>query len=198
MIAYLIGTITEQHENGIVLEVNGIGYDVAMPYHELTKGIKLGEVAKVYIYEHRKEDALDFYGFLSKDPKEIFQKLLTVSGIGPKGALQMLHMYPTDELIRLILSEDVKALSKVNGIGPKTAQRILLELKDTMRKYSLKEEVLIESFTPLKASLKDEAVEALTVLGYDEKRARDAVKAVYVVEDTTESLIKKALSLLGS
>ncbi len=199
MIAYLNGQVVAIEESSVIIEVGHIGYEVFMPYTHGLAPVVIGEQARIYIFENIKEDAYDLYGFIEKGQKALFKKLIGVNGIGPKSALQILTMYTEDELIQIILSQDSKALSKVSGIGPKTAQRVILELKDTIGKLVVADlDALTHGLAPEKINYQDEAIEALVSLGYQLAESRKAVKAIFDYEDTTEDLIKKALSLLMS
>lgn len=195
MLAYLNGKITEAYNQYIVLEVMGVGYEIFMAGRDMSYSVSPDGLTKIYVHEHIKEDAHDLYGFPSKEEKNLFRKLISVSGIGPKGAAQILNMYSPNEVVNFILNGDTKALSKVSGIGPKTAQRIILELKDSMNKIY---EVITE--LPIIAAgetdCKSDAIEALVSLGYPASDATRAVNAIFEYADTTETLIKKALNLL--
>ena len=197
MIAYLIGEITDIEDNKIYIEVNGVGYEVFMPYDHDGQMLRVGTKMKAYIYEHIKEDAYDLYGFTMKMQRDLFKKLIGVNGIGPKSALQMMNMYEVNHLIEIIMMQDHKALGKVSGIGPKTAQRITLELKDVVQKFAMPDLSYLEKGLPESTgSNKEEAVEALEALGFTTADARKAVQAIFDYSDTTETIIKKALALL--
>lgn len=197
MIAYLNGEIVNIEENSVIMDVGGIGYEVFMPYTHGLAPVVIGDQAKVYIFEHIKEDAYDLYGFINKVQKNLFKKLISVNGIGPKSALQILNMYPDDELMQIILKQDTKALNKVSGIGPKTAQRVILELKDSISKMMMADlSELTFGLAPDKPDYQEEAIEALMALGYQGAEAKKAVQAIFNYDDTTETLIKKALTLL--
>jgi len=197
MITYLNGKIVEVGENAIILETYGIGYEVFCSAHQFYDDMGKGEPIKIYIYEHIKEDGHDLYGFKAKEEKELFKKLTSVSGIGPKGGMQILNTYTSQEIISIILSEDSKALSKVSGVGPKTAQRIILELKDSIAKLSTQTMDNVQGSYPAASSDKNEAIEALVSLGYTQVDARGAVNAIAIDGDSSEQLIRKALGLLG-
>ena len=146
----------------MIVEVGGIGYEVFMPYVHGLAPATIGEAVKVYIHEHIKEDAHDLFGFLNKTQKNLFRKLISVNGIGPKGALNILNMYPDEELMTLIVNQDSKALSKVSGIGPKTAQRVILELKDSMSKLMVADlSALTYGLKADKPDYQEEAIMAL-------------------------------------
>ena len=194
MITYICGKIVEIGENSIVMDHHGMGYEVFCVSHAFNMDSQ--EEVKIYIYEHIKEDGHDLYGFATKEERELFKKLISVSGIGPKGGMQVLSLYRPSEIIEIIMQQDSKALSKVSGIGPKTAQRIILELKDSIQK------LYVPDLNVLKDGLKDdsakhEAVEALEALGYTSTEARRAVDAIFDYKSSSEELIRKALSLLG-
>ena len=196
MIAYLKGTIDKISENALVIEVNGVGYEVFCSLPTLSELGRTKQTVKLFIYEQIKEDAHDLYGFYQEEEKELFKKLISVSGIGPKGGMQFFNMYSSQEIIQFIMNEDNKALSKVSGIGPKTAGRMILELKDSISK------MYMPDLSLLKTGLKDdgakmEAIEALETLGYATQEAKKAVEAIYDYRASSEELIKKALSLLG-
>lgn len=196
MITYLKGTLEELNENSLVIEACGVGYEVFCRGSAFSSLLQDKSPIKVYIYEHIKEDGHDLYGFQNKEERELFKKLISVSGIGPKGGMQVLNTYTSQEVIEIILEQDSKALSKVSGIGPKTAQRIILELKDSIGKLYVPDLSLLE--TGLKDdTAKHEAIEALTALGYKDTDAKKAVEAIFDYSSDSETLIKKALSLLG-
>lgn len=196
MITYLVGNITEIGDTYLILETSGIGYEIFCSSHTFLEATENHKTLKIYIYEHLKEDAHDLYGFKTKEEKEIFKKLISVSGIGPKGGMQVLNLYTAQEVVEIIIAEDSKALSKVSGIGPKTAQRVILELKDSMAKLVLQELPLLQKDKLENKAVKEEAIEALIVLGYSHNEAKKAVEAIFDYQDTSEKLIKKALSLL--
>ncbi len=196
MITYLVGTLEHIGENTLVIEVYGVGYEVFCSSRTLSELNGTREKVKIYIHEHIKEDGHDLYGFYHMEDRELFRKLISVSGIGPKGGMQVFNTYSSQEVIEIILNQDSKALSKVSGIGPKTAQRIILEIKDSIGKLFVPDLSLLE--TGLKdESAKAEAIEALEALGYAAQEARKAVEAIYDYKANSEELIKKALSLLG-
>ena len=196
MITYLVGTLEHIGENTLVIEVYGVGYEVFCSSRTLSELNGTREKVKIYIHEHIKEDGHDLYGFYHMEDRELFRKLISVSGIGPKGGMQVFNTYSSQEVIEIILNQDSKALSKVSGIGPKTAQRIILELKDSIGKLFVPDLSLLE--TGLKdESAKAEAIEALEALGYAAQEARKAVEAIYDYKANSEELIRKALSLLG-
>lgn len=200
MIAYLNGILAEIEEENIVIEVNGIGYNVRIPAGMAGRLPQIGEVVKLYTYTSVREDAIGLYGFLSRDDLNMYRQLITVSGIGPKGGLSVLSAMSADELRMAVISQDAKAIAKAPGVGTKTAQRIILELKD---KISLEDTAMMrevnqvpqDSMLTGKSQARTEAVEALTALGYSPSEALRAVKAV--LQETpdldVEALLKAAL-----
>lgn len=199
MYAYFKGILITRRENSIILEVNGIGYNVFMPKSSLDALPHTGNTITVYTYTYVKEDALQLYGFLTHDDLELFKMLITVSGIGPKGALGILSTLSCDELRFAILSEDAKTIAKSPGIGAKTAQKVVIELKD---KISLRDVVSEElknvcSLEGMVSSDVTEAVEALTALGYSSAEAMKAVRQIEGCESMcVEVILKEALKLL--
>ena len=202
MIAYLKGEIVEILEDRVILEAGNIGYNLFMPMASAEAVLRRGDEVKLYTHLHVREDAMQLFGFLTKDDLHTFQLLLGVNGIGPKAALGILCGLTADELRFAVLSEDVKTISKAPGVGKKTAQKLILELKDKMdlqEAFDLKSQHVQEAQGDM-ADLSDarkEAVEALTALGYS---GADALRAVKKVEMTpgmdVETLLKAALKNL--
>lgn len=199
MIAYLIGTVTDVSDDNIVVENNRIGFNVRVSNGY---GFKIGQEIQIYTYTYVKEDAFQLFGFDTKDQLELFKRLITVSGIGPKGALAILSVMSVNDLRFAIYSQDASAIAKAPGIGKKTAERVILDLKD-----KIKLDEINGTFEPLfetsavevgefETARKD-AVEALTALGYGAGEAAKAVSRVTVTEDmTAEELLKNALKYL--
>lgn len=199
MIAYIKGEISDITEDNLVLESNGIGYNIKISAATAAILPALGEIMKIYTYTNVREDAFLLYGFLTKDDLGIFKKLITVSGIGPKVGLSVLSALSADELRFAIAAGDAKTICKAPGVGKKTAERVILELKD---KISIEDAFInasgnsgMESLEDgTYASAKNEAVEALTALGYSSSEALRAVKQVAVEEGmNTEEILKQAL-----
>lgn len=201
MYAYLKGTIEEITEDNLVLEVGQIGYNIRISARTANALGNIGSFAKIYTYTLVREDAFSLYGFLTRDDLEIFKKLITVNGIGPKGGLAILSVMSADELRFAIVAGDAKAISKAPGVGARTAERVILDLKD---KISL-EDTLVPKESGITVSLSDresgkeknEAIEALTALGYSATDALRAVKQVDTTEkDSVEDILKAALKYL--
>jgi len=195
MISYIKGTLERRAESYIIIETGGIGFQIFVSPATLAKLPRAGEEAKIYTYFSVKEDGMSLYGFASPEEQEMFDRLLTVSGVGPKGALGFLSQLTPQEIVLAILSEDVKTLSKAPGIGRKTAQRVILELKDKCRTeeaLSMGEE--LESFAEAaEGGAKFEAIDAMTALGYSRSEAAKAVNAVAAEGMSTEEILKAAL-----
>lgn len=204
MIAYLKGSIAEIGEGFIVLEVNGIGYELKVTGQ--TCEVLSGEVdtVKVHTYMQVKEDDVQLFGFLTKDEMQVFKLLITVNGIGPKGALAILSVLTPDDLRFAVASGDAKAISKAPGVGAKTAQRVILDLKDKLKLSDAFDHLTEDSSGTSvtmgdgAASAKSEAIQALIALGYSNT---DAVRAVKKAGDTTgmdvEDILKLALKQMS-
>ena len=203
MISFLKGTIEEKSEKSIFLDVNGVGYEVYMPTGSASMLPSVGEEVKIHTYLQISENGIGLYGFLTKDELNVFKLLITVNGIGPKGAVGILSALSANELRLAVLSDDDKAISKAPGIGAKTAKKLILELKD---KFHL-EDALEEIAEPVKtvghsgketSGAQMEAVQALVALGYSNS---DALKAVRLADSaegsSTEDLLKAALKQLA-
>lgn len=195
MYAYFKGTIVSKEPELVVIEVNNIGYNIRVSAGTASLLAPVGEEAKLYTYTAVREDAIWLYGFLTKDDLDIFKLLINVNGIGPKGAQGILSVMSPDELRFAIVSGDAKMIAKAPGIGAKSAQRIILDMRD---KISLEDTLHISGQnTKADASFSDdirEAAAALTALGYSAAEAARAVKAVENADRlTVEEILKAAL-----
>ncbi len=201
MYSYIKGTLEEISDGWIVVDNHGIGYQIQTPANLLDSLPAVGGEVKIYTYLHVKEDGIALFGFPIKDGLNVFKLLLRVNGIGPKGALGILSVLSTDDLRFAVIGGDAKAIAKAPGIGAKSAQRIILELKD---KLNL-EDVLgghseEGASAPISATntVKNEAVQALTALGYSSSEALSALAKVEIAEDTdVESVLKAALKQMA-
>lgn len=196
MIAFLSGTVKERSDEAVFIEVNGIGFRIMMATSALQQ-VRIGDKLLIHTYLSHKEDAMLLYGFLNQAEKALFIKLINVSGVGPKTALGILSLFSADQFCRAVLSEDVKLLSKAPGVGQKTAQRLILELKTTLAKEAEQFNVASD-LASVAVPTGDDAVAALEALGYE---TVVAVKAVQTVRATSPELdlqevIKRALRLL--
>lgn len=198
MYSYIKGILTDMEEDLVVVEAGGIGYNIYTTGQTFDYFPSVGEEVKMYTYLNVREDAMMLYGFLTKDDLRVFKLLIGVNGIGPKGALAILSVMTTDDLRFAVLGEDAKAISKAPGIGAKTAQRLILELKD---KFSL-EDAFEQKLEHTKAknvdsaakSAKNEAVQALVALGYSSSEALKAMGNIEITEDAdVEDILKAAL-----
>lgn len=198
MIAFVKGRIDEITEENVVIDVGGIGYNVKISTQTAALLPGLDEEVKLYTYTCVREDMFSLYGFLTRDDLEVFKKLITVNGIGPKGGLAILSVMSADNLRFAIISGDAAAISKAPGIGKKTAERVILDLKD---KISL-EDTLVhkemlkpqEEGTISDNHARNEAVEALIALGYSATDALHSVKSVQADENMdVETILKLAL-----
>lgn len=196
MIAYVKGIIEDITEDNVVVDMNGFGINVRISADTASRLPGIGEEAKLYTYTCVREDAFLLYGFLSRNDLEIFKKCITVNGIGPKGALAILSVMDADTLRFAILSGDTKAISKAPGIGARTAERLILELKDKLKI----DDTMIDreiAQTALNTSVADnaqisEAVEALVSLGYGRTESIKAIKAIDNIETLDSGTILKA------
>jgi Holliday junction DNA helicase RuvA len=204
--AYIKGTLEEITEDNIVVEAGGIGYNVKVSASTVGLLPGLGDEIKIYTYTLVREDAFSLYGFLTRDDLSIFKQLITVNGIGPKGGLAILSVMSADDLRLAIVTGDAKMIAKAPGIGKKTAERVILDLRD---KISMEDvlsggmDVSVEEMPSGAAggkgadtanALRKEAIEALTALGYSMSDATAATRKVEITEDTTvEDVLKLAL-----
>lgn len=201
MISFLRGELAGAGEGTAILDVNGVGYRVFITGRDEQELPPAGEVVKLYTYLSVREDAIWLYGFLSKDDREVFRQLLTVSGVGPKAALGILSALSSNELRLAVFSDDSKAIAKAPGIGPKTAKKLILELKDKMELEDALggEDIAQAEMTgPVSDGDVSEAVQALVALGYSNSEALRAVKHVKVTENmSTEDILGEALKVIG-
>ncbi|MCR5737049.1 MAG: Holliday junction branch migration protein RuvA [Eubacterium sp.] len=194
MISYIKGIIEEIELDQVIVDHEGIGYNIFMPQSDL-EILGIGEEVKIHTYLSVREDAIQLFGFLSRESLKLYKMLLGVSGVGPKGGLAIISACPGDSLQMAIISGDSKAIAKAQGIGNKTAQKVILELKD---KISIEEVIAspgTETFGKNTASsAQTDAIEALTSLGYSQTAAFQAVKSVPNSETMdVEELLKLAL-----
>src|SRR5271169_2805454 len=165
MIAQLRGTLLEKHPNQAIVDAGGVGYDVHIPVSTFTTLPEVGAIVTLRIYTHVREDALLLFGFLSNDEKLIFEKLISVSGIGPKLAITVLSGLATPDLVTAVRGGDVARLVRIPGIGKKTAERIILELKDKMAAMAAGEGKSAIPSAPLANAMDQDVLSALVNLG---------------------------------
>ncbi|MBR1985201.1 MAG: Holliday junction branch migration protein RuvA [Clostridia bacterium] len=190
MYSYIKGNITERTEGQIVLECNNIGYEISVSsYCQRALETVSGEV-KIYTYYQQKEDGVALFGFCDQEEKNIFLKLIGVSGVGPKGAIAILSNIKPDELSKVIAKQDVKTLSSVKGVGKKTAERLVVELKDKIDVLPL--EVIDD--IKLSSGEIDDACEVLISLGLSKNEAMKLAQGCYQKGDSAEDIISKSLA----
>ncbi len=195
MFAYIKGTLTHKGNDAIIVETGGIGYRVTVPITALD-AVKVGSELKVHTYLHVREDAWLLFGFLTEEELKMFEQLLKVSGVGPKAAMSMVSHIPPSRFGLAVLTDDADAFVKAPGIGKKTALRIILELKDKLKKEQGSELKAIATgagWDDKPTSKIQEAVSALMMLGYPSQEANRAVSSVYSDEKSLETIIRDAL-----
>lgn len=201
MYSYIKGELVEIMDDIIVVEAGQIGYNIHIPASMIDNFTGTGQDVKIYTYLQVKEDDMQLYGFLTRDDLNIFKLLLGVNGIGPKGALAVLSVMTPDDLRFAVLGEDAKAIAKAPGIGTKTAQRVILELKDKLSledAFEAKTAHVAETNTNSLSSVKNEAVQALVALGYSSSEALKAINGVELTENiTVEEVLKEALKQMA-
>lgn len=200
MITYIKGELTEIYDNKIVVEAYGVGYEIMVPLSIMSELQRMGSQVKIYTYQYVKEDVLDLYGFTTRDGMDIFRLLITVNGIGPKGALNILSAMTPDDLRIAVLSDDVKKIKEAPGIGAKMAQKLIIELKDKMSLEDVINKGFSDTGTDVIATSGafEETIEALVALGYSSSDALRAVKSVKNAGDIeSEALLKAALKNLA-
>ena len=198
MIAFVKGILDSVSEDKIVVENQNIGFEILVPGSVVSELPQVGNTVKTYTYV--REDALQLYGFLTKDSMDMFKLLITVNGIGPKAALGILTAMDTDALRLAILSDDAKTIAKAPGIGPKTASKLILELKDKCHLEDVfggVEESFATENVSAGADAKKDAIEALVALGYSASEAAGAVRKLQVTEEmSVEDILKLSLKNL--
>lgn len=214
MLAYIKGTLEMKMTGYVVIDVGGLGYKIFMSDVGIEKIGNVGEKVKVHTYYKVREDDISIYGFNTLEELKMFELLISVSGVGAKTALTMLAVCEPSEFALAVIAEDIRTLTEIPGIGAKSAQRIILELKDKItkeqqiekinkqvnRKEKVKEEIEVEEKLQLAIENNNkiaEAMAALQVLGYNKKEIEKAFTKIDKNELSTEELIKKGLNLLG-
>ena len=199
MFSYIKGTVAEKGNGIIVLDVNGIGFKLYTSQCTIADtNCKVGEAATLHTYMYIKEGIMDLYGFSTKQELDLFLLLISVNGVGAKGAVSILSVAPSDKLALSIVTDDVATIKQASGIGAKTAQRICLELKDKIKNESFvsqNTDAFSNSFPADSTSSVSEAVSALVALGYSSQEAQKAVIGA-TAGDSVEDIIKKALKAL--
>lgn len=192
MYYYIKGTLVQKNDNYIVVDANGVGYMIYTSLNSMQNTGEIGKKITIYTYLHVREDVMDLFGFTTIEEKNMFMQLISVSGVGPKAALSILSVTTPAKFAVAVITNDVKTITKASGVGPKMAQRVILELKDKMKTDELEIDLEDESDDILSDN-RSEAISALVVLGYS---LNDAQKAVKGIDGTlsVEEIIKKALA----
>ena len=203
MIASVKGKLEGVTAESVIIDVNGLGVEAIVPTTVINRLPKIDDNVRLYTYLHVREDAMQLYGFLEKEDLDFFKLLITVNGIGPKAAIAILSSMPTDILTFAIISEDTKTIEKAQGIGSKTAKKLVLELKDKVGIIKIPKNTGSENYDnnvltiEINSEIKDEAVQVLTALGYSQTEAVKAISTVEISEKmTSEELVKLALKNL--
>ena len=202
MLAYIKGILEIKTKGYIVVEAGGLGYKIFMPESTIANTGNIGDKVQIYTFMKVREDDVSLYGFLTNEELRMFELLLSVGGIGAKGALGILSNITPSQFALAVISNDVAILKKVPGIGPKTAQRAILELKDKLKK---EQEISIaegEETSNIEQVIKEdekvsEAISALQVLGYSKREIVEALQAIEVTSLSVENIIKKGLANLA-
>ena len=193
MITYLTGEVVTVSEKRLVLDVNHVGFQISISSRDAQRMPSAGEMVTVYTYMSVREDAISLYGFLSEDDLEIYRKLITVSGIGPKGGLGILSVMDADDIRIAVLSDDDKAIAKAPGIGIKTARKMILELKDKLDLDVVINRKQEQAGSALEAE-KAEAVSMMTALGYSASEALRAVRGARLEDGmSADDILRAAL-----
>ena len=195
MFSYFNGKVIKKYKERLILDVNNIGFDINMSETDLAK-IDEGQIVQLFAYTDIKEGYIGIFGFLSEESQSVFEKLKKVSGIGSKTALAVLSYMSPSEVCLAIANEDSAVISKIPGIGTKTAARIILELKDKILKDGF---VSIDKTKSTKAksnAAENEAILALKVLGYSTSQITEALSEVDTVDKTVEQIIKSVLNAI--
>ena len=203
MIASVKGKLEGVTAESVIIDVNGLGVEAIVPGTVINRLPKVDDNVKLYTYLHVREDVMQLYGFLEKEALDFFKLLITVNGIGPKAGVAILSSMPVDILTFAILSEDIKTIEKAQGIGAKTAKKLVLELKDKVGIIKSPKNISSGSYEEtvsdigINNEIKDEAVQVLTALGYSQTEAMKAISTVEMTEGiTSEELVKLSLKNL--
>lgn len=198
MFAYIKGSLEMKFKNYIVIDVGGLGYKIFMSENSINSIGEIGEIIKVFTYYRVREDDVSIYGFKTQEQLRMFELLLSVSGVGAKSALVMLSCIEPSEFAIAVISNNVKLLTQIPGIGPKSAQRIILELKDKLKAEQTEEQLEESKTKTLKVNENvQEAISGLMVLGYSKKDIEKVFEHLAVETLSVEDMIKKGLILLS-
>ncbi len=200
MISHVSGTVDHKDKSFVILEAGGIGYKIYVPASTLDQISGPGDKVKIFTEQVVREDSITLYGFISREERNLFSSLLTVSGVGPKSALAMISGIPLNKLVTAIIQGNADLITSVPGIGSKTAQKIVIDLKEKLAKnYGLKPAQMTAGI-PGETSLISDALSALVTLGYSPREAREAIMNSKIDLDSAKSveeIIKSALMALS-
>lgn len=196
MFAYLKGTLEGRTSDSLIIDVHGVGYKIFTTLSTLSNRQALGDEIKVYTHFYVREDTQALYGFLCEEELKMFKRLITVSGVGPKAALSLVSNIEPSQFGLAVLTDDAEKFTKAPGIGKKTALKIILELKDKLKKESVDLTGLsfkAQTLNPMNDNRMQESISALIMLGYSAQEANCAVIKVFDDQKTVEQIIKDAL-----
>ena len=202
MYAYIKGELVAREETYIVVDNNGIGYQIIIPFLMSAEMGHIGENVTCYVYHSVKEDGISLYGFSSKEQKDMFLMLITVSGIGPKVGQNVCCYLTPEQITTAVINNDVATISSAKGLGKKTAERIILELRDKLKAQAKASGVSVSGsgssiiFNSEQSGVSNDAIGALVMLGYKQQEAEDAVAASFEDGIDLQMLIKKALKVV--
>lgn len=202
MISYIRGELVAVEKDKVIVDVNGVGWGIFMPEQSMAMLPQTGNEVKIHTYLNVREDAMQLFGFLTRDDLQVFKLVIGVSGIGPKGGLSILSKLSADDLRFAVLSGDAKAISAAPGIGKKTAEKLIIELKDKLdlddmlNPSASSESVTVSGGNSAGNEIQSEAVQALVALGYGSTESLKAVKKVSGEYETVEEVLKAALKNL--
>lgn len=192
MIAHLRGKLIDRHPNQVIVETMGVGYDVTITVPTFSELPSVGSEVSLHIHTHVREDQIALYGFLRPEEKQLFEKLITVSGIGPKLAITILSGMPAEEMTGSIRGNDIARLTKIPGIGKKTAERMVLELRDKLPPAGADRVDMIPSLS----AIQEDVLSALQNLGYQRAAAEKAVTGIEK-ESSFEAMFRAALAVMA-
>ena len=195
MFSFISGILEEKENNIVVINCNGVGFELITSDISIAQIGNIGDHVTMQTYMAVREDAITLFGFASKDEKSAFLKLTSVSGIGGKMAIAILSAMPVSDLIDAIVTENIKLLSSIKGLGKKTAERIVVDLKNNFDDIQLS--MLSSNKSSIKSNAIDEAIDTLVAMGLTRFDATQVVKGVATQDDTTEEIIKKSLKNLN-
>ena len=198
MFSYIKGTLEIKTLNYIVIDVNGVGFKIFMSESAIQRLDETGKNIKIFTHMQVKEDDISLYGFITNEELRMFELLISVSGVGAKSAINMLSSITPSKFALAVISNDVKTLTKIPGIGPKSAQRIILELKDKLKTEDsiFKDDIEIKN-SIIEDNKLEEAIQALKVLGYTRQEIENVIHKIDITNLVVEDIIRKALGYLG-